>query len=326
MESYSNRAYSDSIYNKNHLLIEFKYQTIILFSIVLTNLIKKKSIFYLQIEMETKTLKKKTKKTEIPRPFPKGSKILISKAKELGSSVMHKGLWSIVFSFVGLNRELIKLRIVSRKWKKNIEYAAEIMINNRKARLESHILLTGDLDPQAATELKNAIRRREGYERFLPLIPRKWALFSRLSDIAKLQKPPICIQESLISVLNLTISDEEFNQRKGIDWKYCQDALKKKNFMDILTQTTPDTIDDGRVRRFEYNHNRSMITVDYLHHECNAAAFMLEWALALVDCFKQEKTLEAEVRTRLQRMAEIRAEQVFVDNFSKLFNKMLKSK
>ena len=277
--------------------------------------------------MESKSQQKKKTQLENQTQIQsyKPSKANKAKSKKIGVFALHKGLWSIVFSFLGLNQELLKLRIVNRKWKKNVEYSIEIMILNRKASLQNQLIIEDDLDESAKTEIEKALSRRKEYENVLPMIPRKYSLFARLSDIARLQKPPTCIQESLISVLNLTITENQYQKLKGIDWKYCQDALKKKNFMDALIQVTPNTLNDNTVRRFEYFRDRSMVTPEYVHRECTAAALMLEWGLSIVECYKEEKNLSTEVRNVLQKMAELRNEQAFIENFSNLFKKMLRS-
>ena len=257
---------------------------------------------------------------------PLKSKIKKSNPNELGILIMHKGLWALVFSFIGLNHELMKLRIVSKKWKKNIEYSLDFMIKNRKSIMEGQLEDIYSIDSKLKIELENALEKRQNYEKYLDLIPQKWSLFVRVSDLAKLQRPPAVLHESITSVLNLFVNQEEYQKLKGIDWKYCQDVLKRKDFMSIMAKITPNTLDEDRVGRFEYFIGRSLITPDYVHRESTQAAYMLEWAISLVDSYKSEKNLPPEVTERVQLLASIRKEQAFIEYFSKIHKKVEKKK
>ena len=244
---------------------------------------------------------------------------------EIGSDIMHSGLWSFVFSYLRLDQEILKLRLVSRKWKGMVERSIEARLKQIDSDVATELAFCDELDEPDKAALEQALKRREAYQHYLPLIPRRWVLFERLSDIAKLKNPPVCISEAISAVLNLVTTEEQFQKNKGVGWKDCQAFLKRKDVMPLLQRTTPETLDQNKIRRFEHVVNRSMITPDYLHHECNAAAFMLSWGLALVACAKSDKEMTPETFALLSQWVSAHRRKARADSFQSVFKKFLKS-
>lgn len=253
---------------------------------------------------------------------------LISKASknEIGSSFMHKGIWAIIFSYIGLNRELMRLRELNKKWKNNVEFSFEIIIKNSKCSIDRQLEdIYKDLESQHRAELDIALQNRKEYEQFLPLIPQKWAPYARISDLALLIKPPLILKGTISSILNLLLSETEFQKRKAIDWKFCQEMLKKKDLMNVLACTVPESLDEDKVRRFELQFNSiHNVNLLWVQTESKAIGYMLEWSLKLIEVYKNEKNLSREVRERVRKLSGVKKEQVNIERFTKIHNNILK--
>jgi len=222
------------------------------------------------------------------------------------ASQVSSGVWCIVYSFLGMSKDLAHCRQVCKKWRKNFQKYMQILLIQKKNSLEafqqSCLLLKEEMQGERKENIESALGMKATYEEFIELIPKKYSLFHRVSDLGKLNTPPVLLSYGIMSVMYLLTDKEELKKLGGgLNWKYCKKRLLDKNFMKIMREMTPERITPAMVTRFRDLVNASLITVDQLAHESTQVAYMMEWALKIVEYKDYVKNLDAETKTTLKK-------------------------
>jgi len=207
------------------------------------------------------------------------------KANKKGASLLHKGLWQIIFSYVGFGKDLANCRLVCKKWKKYFKYFLNLYIMSKTKSLDAFQQANAQNIPQdIKEEVEEALKMRKKYLEYLQLIPKQYSLFRRVSDIGKLNTPPGVIRFGIIAVMYLITPSQEVKKNNGnIDWAFCKRKLCDKDFMKLMRQATPEAITKDRIDNYTAVMQASLVTPTQLHRESTAAALMLEWAEKILE-------------------------------------------
>jgi len=216
-------------------------------------------------------------------------------------SHIHAGIWSIIFGYVGVNKSLANCRLVCKKWKKYFKRFLQTLLLEKRNALASFKQEWEDLiensSPLMKQDLNNALQLKSEYERFVELIPKKYSLFHRVSDLGKLNRPNLLLHYGIISVMYLLASKDELKKEGGrLSWNYCKKRLQDKNFIKSLKETTPEKLTHTQITMFQEIRQASLITPEQLSHESTQAQYLMEWALKVVEYRELTKNFSKEAR------------------------------
>jgi len=217
---------------------------------------------------------------------------------------IHSGLWSIIFSYIGVNKNLANCRLVCKKWKKYYRRYLQMLLIERTNTLESFNQNWKDIlesaDPNMKKDLDAALELKSQFEEYIELIPKKYSLFHRVSDLGRLNRPPVLLHYGILSVMYLLATKDELKKEGGaLSWKFSKKKLQDKNFMKIMKEATPEKITQSQITRFEELVQASLITPMQLAHESTQACYMMEWALKIIEYKNFTKNLSKETKETL---------------------------
>lgn len=240
-----------------------------------------------------------------------------SMSTELGSSIMHQGLWAIIFSFIGLNQDLLMLRLVNKKWKSHVEYSNEVIMKMQQRSIEQKLKEIDELDEKDKLELKKAIDIQNNHEK----LKQNEIDWRYLAELRACTKPPGEMLMTMVGLIHL-LNNREQLPAKEMDWRHCMDlVIDPKKFLKILKQVTPKTINDDRVKRFE-EHIQG-ITSERVDRQSWGVGYLLKWAISLVEVYKMERSAPSEVRFRLKQLDWIKEQEEWIGKFSLIQKKLL---
>jgi hypothetical protein len=221
------------------------------------------------------------------------------------ASQMSSGVWCLIYSFLGMSKDLAHCRQVCKKWHKNFQKYVQILRIQKKNSLEafqqSCLALKDEMQGERKENIESALGMKATYEELIELIPKKYSLFHRISDLGKLNTPPVLLSYGIMSVLYLLTEKEELKKLGGgLNWKYCKKRLLDKNFIKIMREMTPERITPAMITRFRDLVNASLITPEQLAHESTQATYMMEWALKIVEYKDFVKNLDPETKAALK--------------------------
>lgn len=210
---------------------------------------------------------------------------------------IHAGIWRIIFSYLGVNKDLAKCRQVCKKWRLYVrKYIKLVLIqkngdlNNFKQDCQS--LMTNCSDAMK-TDIDALFELKRVCEEYIEILPKKYTLFHRISDLGRLKTPTVSLHYGIKAVMFLITDKEEIIKNGGkLDWQYCRKRLLDKNFMKTMKDTTIENLTQDRIAKFQDLLNASLITPDQLAPQSTQACYMLEWALKMVDYKNYTANLE----------------------------------
>ena len=239
-----------------------------------------------------------------------------STSTELENSIMHQGLWATVFSFIGLNQDLLMLRLVNKKWKSHVEYSIEVIIKTKQRSIEQKLKEIDELDEKDKLEFKKAIDIQENYEKC-----KQFDIdLSDLNYLGDFNHPPDAIRMTMVGLIHL-LNNKEQLPAEVINWEHCRGLLRNSQILTILKQVTPKTIDDDRVVRFE-EHIQG-ITSESVNPISTVISGLLKWAISLVEVYKMEKNAPSELRFRLKQHDWIKEQEACINKFVLIQKKLL---
>ena len=259
--------------------------------------------------------KKNTVHSERPKTASTISKLKKSIPEEIGSSVMNQGLWNYVFSFVGTSPQLMRLRLVSRKWKRNVELSISATVKSQQLSNERLLSQRDALDEKFKAELEDAYQTKHYIQDSLPSNRRHLIFTQVIPEIQRMPKPPEAVLVAARMCLCLMFSDEEIKKKGGFEWKVYQELLKSKELASRLLNA-PETVDEAKVRKFQ-----SILEERGLHYTARqsaAAGALLNWGRAIVGSYNHQKGLSSEMKYWINHLERIKKEQKFHDYFAKL--------
>jgi len=219
-------------------------------------------------------------------------------------SYISSGVWCVIFSYLGMTKDLANCRLVCKKWRKNVHKSIQYRLIQKKNSFDTFkqacLALKESLPETAKENIESALEMKAEYEEYIELIPKKYSLFHRISDLGKLITPPVILCYGIMSVLHLLTDKDELKSSGGLNWRYCKKRLVDKGFMKRMREMTPEKITQGMVTRFRDLVNASLITPEQLARESTQVCFMMEWALKIVEYKEFVRDLDEEAKKVLK--------------------------
>lgn len=135
--------------------------------------------------------------------------------------MIHKGVYSIIFSYLGVGKDLAFCRLVCKKWKSYVKSHLNDVIYVKKGLFEQIKSKIPEFkDEDIKEEFETASNLKKSCINFRELLPLKYSLFHRISDLGRLLKPPSVLRYGICSVLFLILSHTELRKISyDIEWK-----------------------------------------------------------------------------------------------------------
>lgn len=158
-------------------------------------------------------------------------------------SLMHSGIWEIVFSYAGTPKEIYSFRKVNRAWKKAFKKYMDSFIRSKKKQLENlknnTKNITESIPSDIKEEVEEAIRLKNKYSERL-----REVRSSRIQHMGFFVNPPVILFLPYSAVINFILTAKQLKDLgwKHIDWVKCKNMIIKIDFLKKLYKITPESI------------------------------------------------------------------------------------
>ena len=192
----------------------------------------------------------------------------------------------IVFSFIGVNKDLANFRLISKDWKKFVdEYMIQVY---RMKRHDIQLLrpiweeMHQSMSPQNRDIIEMADVRKTVYENF-----NRNTFLRSIKLLAKINHPSKSTKEGVLAAMHLLVDEEELSKSgDALDWKYFRKKLFNRNFVKALKDIKPEDLTPGRMAKFEAALGMETITeYDQMYASAEARNVYM-WAVNIVE-YKQ---------------------------------------
>jgi len=195
-------------------------------------------------------------------------------------------LRGIVFSFIGVNKDLAAFRFVSREWKEFVDEYLRQVYSIKKHNIETLRPQWEELHRSMPQSVKDAIEiaevRKVLYESF-----DKNRFLRSIKMLAKISTPSKATREGILAAMYLLLDEEELTKvGDTLDWKYFRRKLLNRNFVKGLRKIAPEDLTQGKMAKFEAAIGMEMVTeYDQMYASIEARNVYM-WAVNIVE-YKQ---------------------------------------
>jgi len=208
---------------------------------------------------------------------------------------------SIIFSFIGVNQDLVTFRFVSKEWKAFVEQYLQQIYGMKKHHIESlrpgWTQLHSSMSEAVRDTIEIAEVRKVVYESF-----DKIKFIRSIKMLAKINNPSKSTKEGVLAAMYLLVDEEELSKLgDALDWKYFRKKLLNRNFQKSLRTIAPQDLTHEKIMKFEAAIGMEMITeYDQMYASAEARDVYM-WATNIVEYKQFLDTLTEEVNQTIKQ-------------------------